>query len=557
MADGVPAPAIWGVTPGFAAPEGQGSSLYALYDGADYAAPGRGLVAIIAQAHPEPGQPSHAAQLAAHCFAEGYFGAQPTFSPSRAAGLALSAFNRWLAGQMQGHAARRPTPASLSALLLRHRRVTVAQIGICQLYRLRGGVLTPLIRPHLRLGTAVQPARALGLEDDLAVAFQEEEAEPGDIFLLLSGASPPDATYAALIPLAASPGADTDALAARALALLPGPDAAAMALRIDSLPAPDDHDLDAQLSGLPIRPPPKEGDVWDGFLIGKTLFYGRYTMLKAAMDQNTGREVALKIPLKSMLQDEVFAAGFMREAWIGATVRSDCVARYLPLLPGRRTSLYLAMELYHGQTLEWRLNHSPLVSLPEGLGIALKLCEAVQDLAAIQVVHRDIKPDNIMLLKVPRGGVILLDLGLAFLPGIDAADASKPGGTIRYMAPELLRGSPASARTELYALGVTIYRMFSGGPFPFGQNEKLPLSKLRPDLPRWLGEALARAVTAKPEERFADAGEFARALQAGLAERHEAPMPPRAPLVTPLRLWQGAAILFAMLSLALALKLLP
>ncbi len=557
MADGAPAPAVWGVTPGFAAPQEPGGTFYALYNGADYAVPGRGLAAIIAQAHPAPGCTGQAAQLAVHSFAEGYFGAPPTLSPRRAAGMALSAFNRWLSGQLQCTAPHPPAPASLSALLLHHGRVTVVQIGICQLYRLRGGVLMPLIRPHLRLGTATQPARALGLEDDLAVAFQEEDAEPGDIFLLLTGTGLPDAAYATLSPLAASPGVEMDELAARALALLPGPDAAAMALRVDSLPAPDGAGSDAQLSGLPIRPPPKEGDVWDGFLIGKTLFYGRYTMLKAAMDQNTGREVALKIPLKSMLQDEVFAAGFMREAWIGATVRSAAVARYIKLPPERRTSLYLAMELYRGETLEARLNHAPLVSLPEGMGIAMKLCEAVQDLGAIQVIHRDIKPDNIMLLNAPRGGVLLLDLGLAFLPGIDVADASKPGGTIRYMAPELLRGNPASARTELYALGVTIYRMFAGGPFPFGQNETLPLCKLRPDLPRWLGEALARALAAKPDERFADAGEFARALQAGLAARHEAPMPMSTPLVTPLRLWQGAALLLAALSLALALKLLP
>jgi serine/threonine protein kinase len=195
------------------------------------------------------------------------------------------------------------------------------------------------------------------------------------------------------------------------------------------------------------------------------------------------------------------------------------------------------------------------VNLPEGIGIALKLCEAIQDLAAIQVIHRDIKPDNVMLPE-GRGGLKLLDLGLAFLPGIDAADAIKPGGTIRYMAPELLRGSPASPRTEVYALGVTLYRMFAGGPFPFGQHEKLPLAKMRPDLPRWLGEAMARALAAKPEERFADTGAFARALQAGLAEGHEHPLPTHIPFLTPLRLWQGAALVFAMLSLVLAIKLL-
>jgi Protein kinase domain len=550
----------WVVSSGFAAqaPSEQASSFYALYDGADFAAPARGLAAIIAQSPADPTQPGNAArdavQLAVHSFAEGYFGARRTLSARRAAAVSLTSLNRWLAGQLQGSVARQPTPVSLSALLLQHRRIAIVQIGTCQLFRLRGGLLTPLIRPHLRLGEGGHPARALGLEDDLALAFQEDEAEPGDIYLLLAGAGLPELVYAALNPLAALPFAGVDVLAARTLAMLPGPGKSVMALHIEAVPKADESDASAHLADLPIRPPPKQGDIWDEFAIGKTLFRGRYTILKAAIDQRNGQEVALKIPLKSMLQDEVFTAGFMREAWIGTAIRSACVVRYIDIPATRRTCLYLVMPLYHGETLEARLNRPPLVNLPEGLGIALKLCEAIQDLDAIQVIHRDIKPDNVMLTE-GCGELKLLDLGLAFLPGIDAADAIKPGGTIRYMAPELLRGSPASSRTEVFALGVTLYRMFSGGPFPFGQNEKLPLAKMRPDLPRWLGEAMASALSPKPEERFTDTGAFARALQAGLAEGQEQPLPAHRPFLTPLRLWQAGTIIFALTSAVLASRL--
>lgn len=550
----------WAVSPGFAAqarPE-QASSFYALYDGADFAAPSRGLAAVIAQSHAGPGQNGtaarDAAQLAVHSFAEGYFGAQRTLSPRRAAAVSLISFNRWLAGQMQGGVVRHPVPVSLSALLLQHRRVAIVQIGACQVFRLRGGVLTPLIRPHLRLGEGGQPSRALGLEDDLALAFHEDEAEPGDILLLLAGGGPPELVYGALSPLASVPFADVEVLAARVLAMLPGPGKSVMALQVNAVPAAE-GDASAHLADLPIRPPPKEGDVWDDFSIGRTLFRGRYTIVKAATDKRGGQEVALKIPLKSMLQDEVFTAGFMREAWIGTAVRSACVVRYIDVPPARRSCLYLVMPLYRGETLEARLNRPPYVNLPEGVGIALKLCEAIADLAAIQVIHRDIKPDNVMLPE-GRGELKLLDLGLAFLPGIDAADSVKPGGTIRYMAPELLRGSPASPRTEVYALGVTLYRMFSGGPFPFGQRETLPLAKMRPDLPRWLGEVLASALAARPEERFADSVAFAHALQAGLAEAHQEPLPAQRSYVTPMRLWQTATLLLLILCMVLAARLL-
>ncbi|MDE8345008.1 MAG: protein kinase [Acidocella sp.] len=193
------------------------------------------------------------------------------------------------------------------------------------------------------------------------------------------------------------------------------------------------------------------------------------------------------------------------------------------------------------------------MGLPEGIGVALKLCEAVQDLAAIQIIHRDLKPDNIMLLA--HNEIRLLDLGLAYLPGIDAQDAVKPGGTLRYMAPELLQNAPADARTEVYALAVTIYRMFAGGAFPFGQREAVPLARLRPDLPGWLGVCLARALEGKPSARYDDAGAFAAALQAGLVSGAEAQAKPRRwPMVTPLQGWRAAAIILGFGFLVLLLR---
>jgi len=178
------------------------------------------------------------------------------------------------------------------------------------------------------------------------------------------------------------------------------------------------------------------------------------------------------------------------------------------------------------------------------VGIALRLCEAVQDLAAIQVIHRDIKPDNILLLTGNQ--VKQIDLGLAYLPGIDMAEAVKPGGTLRYMAPELLKGVQANARSEVFALAVTFYRMFSGGAFPFGQREGVPLARMRPDLPRWLGRILGRGFAEDAAARFADAGAMAAALQEGLVTG-ESDGPPAAFSLfgfSALQLWRAAALVF-------------
>jgi hypothetical protein len=554
----------WRVATGFAAQSSAvlSHNFYAVYGGEGFNSPERGLVGVIARAHADvqvsTAGARDAAQIAVHSFVEGYYGAQRTLSARRAASQSLSSLNRWLAAQIHGDVARHLAPVSLSALLFHHRRIGLVQIGACQLYRLRAKKLVPLMRPHGRAGEAGghMPARALGLDQDLAIDHAEELAEEGDVYILLAGVEGrgPEAVYAMLAPLQGAEVENETAFAQAVLTALEplyGTDKSVMVLRLLAAPAASETAALASLAHLPLRPAPHEGDVWDNFIIGKTLFRGRYTILKAAYDTVGQQEVAIKIPLPTMLQDEVFAAGFMREAWIGTAVRGHNVVRYLDVPPERRSSLYLVMPLYRGETLEARLNRAPLVNLPEGMGIALKLCEAVQDLAAIQIVHRDLKPDNVMLLD-ERHELRLLDLGLAYLPGIDTADAVKPGGTIRYMAPELLKGSPANPRTEVYALGVTIYRMFSGGAFPFGQREKLPLCRLRPDLPRWLGQCLRRAMEPKPEERYADAGELAKALQIGLVEGQEAPLAPgwRLP-VSELQMWQAATVVFAVAFLVL------
>jgi hypothetical protein len=543
----------WSIAAGFAAQNTSKTSqnFYAIYEGANFNAPERGIIAAIARAHPAAPDAKllgHAAQLAVHTLAEGYFGAPRTLSSRRAAGTSLTAVNRWLFGQP---ATAGLAPVSLTAIIFHNSHLGIAHIGLCQLFRLRAGILAPLVRDHGRaLNTGgITPTRGIGLDLEISVDHTEENAEPGDRYLLLAGTEsvPPDMLYARL---AASPAATASGILAEIAGL--AEDVSVMLLEVLELPGGQPSGI-SELAGLPLRPPPRDGDTLDGFKILRTIYRGRYTILKAAYDTIMTRDVALKIPLPAMLQDAVFTAGFMREAWIGTTVRGANLAQYLDLPPGRRSSLYLVLPLYRGETLELRLNRGPLVSLPEGIGIALQLCEAVQHLAAIQIVHRDIKPENIMLLN--NNEVRLLDLGLAYLPGIDTADAVKPGGTIRYMAPELLQGVAANSRSEVYALAVTLYRMFSGGPFPFGQHEALPLARIRPDLPAWLGKCLAKAMAPKAADRYADAGEFAGALHMGLTlSPEDAPKPPPRFAISQLQLWRIATCVLAALCVFLLLR---
>jgi len=515
---------------GFASPD-----FHAIYNGEELGAPRKGVVAAVATS----AGAWEAAQIAINSFAEGYFGSGETLSPGRAAALSLSSINAWLCQQSSGSPPGREMFASLSAILFAGRRIDLVHTGACRIYVCRNGQSIPLTADSGRL-------HLIGSDEALQIDHFEQETAAGDRFVLLSAGA---AAKADAIPLAAilAENSRPEDIAERiGAALVSDDDITAVSVLVVDVVEPVRlayEDIAARFAKLPLRKSPREGDVWDGLRIGRTINRGRYTLLKRAWDEIEKRDVVLKIPLASMLADQVFRAGFLREAWIGTAVKIPCVARYLTLAPGRQTSLYLVMPFYRGETLEKRLSRSPRIDLAEGIGLALKLCAAVTELGRHDVIHRDIKPENIMLSN--DGDVLLLDLGLAYLTGIDDSEEDQLGGTTQYMAPELFSDTPASASSEVFSLGVTLYRMFSGGKFPFGQRERLPLMRLRPDLPAWLGRALQKAMANSPDERFTDAQSFARELENGLVRGDMRAGGGPHWRITPLRAWQGIALFFA------------
>jgi serine/threonine protein phosphatase PrpC len=539
----------------------EGADVYVIYKGEAFDRPARGIIAAVARGIGIGTRAREAAHIALHGLLEGYFGAAATLGPGRAAGLALRSANAWMFSQSRADP-EHSMAASLTALIFVGRRVRIIHVGDCRVYRRRGGQLAPLTFEHV-LPTADGTSsliRSVGGDAELQMDYIEDACEPADRYFIVSKggfAATPSARLADML-MATRPADEVADLIVTAIPDESGVDAAT-AIVIDVLKAPNSSfdEMAAAFLRLPIRGVPRDGENWDGFLLGRTLYRSRYTTLKLARDTLTNRDVVLKIPLASMLHDEVFRAGFLREAWVGATVHSPRIASYIEVPPERRSSLYLVLPYYRGETLEARLSGTDAIAYLEGVGLALKLCAAVQDLAALQIVHRDLKPENILLL--PDGELKLLDLGLAYLPGVDEPDNDRLGGTARYMAPELFRKKPADQRSEVFSLGVTVYRLFSGGPFPFGQREIIPLQRLRPDLPIWLGQCLMSALEKNREKRFGDAGEFAKALENGLSQgaaQTPSVLPPRDRRIDSLRLWQGLTFLFAVACFVLLIGLL-
>jgi serine/threonine protein kinase len=217
------------------------------------------------------------------------------------------------------------------------------------------------------------------------------------------------------------------------------------------------------------------------------------------------------------------------------------------------------MPLYQGELLSTRLARRPLIGLEEGRNISIKLARAVAALHRAGIIHRDIKPDNVILQT--EGSLKLIDLGVVRVPGLEDFPAEDIPGTLAYMAPEMRSGEEkGNEQTDIYALGVTMFRALTG-EFPYGnidavnpprRDRPIPLADLRPDLPAWLQEVLSRAIALDPAARFRDVTEFAVEMEAGPERAPEAARRPQTLYErAPVQFWQGVAAILALVVLFL------
>ena len=509
-----------------------------------------------------------AAELAVRGFVDGYLGQSETLGVQRAAAVALDAVNRWIHAQGRTDPILESMGATIAVLILRGRQVHWLSVGDTRVYRLRGGRLARLSLDHVspRPGMNHVLLRSIGGEEGVRADYAVEAVRADDRYLLTTDGvhgSLDDRRIARLLGDAPSPEAAADALVAAALDAGSMDNVSTLVIEILGLPQADPIELELAIAALPILEPPRPGERIDGYTIGTLLSEGRYSRLFRSIDESDGRPVVLKFPQPRIAEDASFRLAFLRETWVAARVRSPWVGEVIEPPPERRTRLYSVMPLYDGESLEQRLLRLPAVTLGEGVPIAVKLAKAVAALHRAGIVHRDIKPDNVIL--EPGGGLKLIDLGVAYLPHMTEFATADIPGTASYMAPEQFTGSVGSERSDLFALGVTLYRLFSGGAYPYGEIEAFshprfgrphPLARHRPDLPPWLDDLLSRAFTVDPDHRIDDALTLAFELELGQSRAHP-PTPRRRSLYdrNPVLVWQGvAAALFLALLAMLRLR---
>jgi serine/threonine protein phosphatase PrpC len=498
--------------------------------GSELTPPRRDVVAVLADGIGGAKGGRVAAETAVRGFLDGFCDMPETLPVQRAAATIVASLNGWIYGQGHRDAALAGMGCTFTALILRGRMAHILHAGDSRAYRMSASGLSQLTRDHVRARPdGIRLTRALGVEPDVKLDYLTQPAALHDRFLLCSdgvhGALAAE-TIAQILSQRSGPEDTAKALVMAALERSSQDNCTALVLDVVALPATTAADVNAVIAGLPILPTPSLGQTIDGFELKALVSDGRFTRLFGAVDAALG-DVVLKFPKFQSTSDETFRSSFLREMWAGWAVNSPFVARMIELTPvqagGRQSALYTAMPLYEGELLETRIRRRPLFGLEEGRAVGVKLSRGLNALHAAGIIHRDVKPDNVML--EPGGGIKLLDLGVVRIPDLEEFPQRDIPGTLAYMAPEMAAGEAGNAATDLYALGVTLFRAFTG-EYPYGNPDAVSgptrprpveLCQLRPDLPAWLEAAIVRAVAKDPADRFADMSAFAAELESGPA----------------------------------------
>jgi serine/threonine protein kinase len=338
-------------------------------------------------------------------------------------------------------------------------------------------------------------------------------------------------------------------------------------VRIDHLPDGEASDVITRAADLPCPPLLDARAVIDGYRIVREIHASSRSHIYLAIDSADDSTVVIKTPSIDLGGDAAHLQRFRMEEWVARRINNAHVLQ--TRAPSRkRNFLYVVTEFVEGQTLRQWMIDNPKPSLETVRGIVEQIANGLQAFHRMEMLHQDLRPDNIMIDRT--GTAKIIDFGSTRISGI--ADDPPLGaqneilGTAQYTAPEYFLGEGGTQRSDIFSLGVIAYQMLTGR-LPFGaevpkartraQQRKLTYKSALDDnreLPAWIDGALRKAVNPDPHQRYEELSEFMFDLRhpnRQFLQSSPAPLMQRNPLL----FWQGLAAILAAVVLALLYRL--
>lgn len=497
----------------------------------------KGIVAVIADGVSASEGGKEASNSAVTGFLSDYYSTHDTWSVETSASKVLHALNRWLYGLgVSFLSPEKGYVTTFSSVILKSATAYIFHVGDSRIYRIRDGQLEQLTRDHSKTVGKNQRylARALGIDVHLDVDFHRLDLRENDLFImatdgvyeflperdvenqlaeLLAGELTGDALERScrhIVEQALANGSDDNLSLQMVRVLHPG--------------EAEQEDLLAKVSGLPFPPPLKPGLKLDGWRVLSELHASSRSEVYLVENEDTGKQAVLKAPSANFEDDPAYIERFLLEEWVGNRINSSHVVSVVPA--PKKTFLYYLTEHVAGPTLGRLIKERTQLSVEDAQNILLQVVSGLRAFHRKDVLHQDIKPDNIIY---SENGLKIIDFGSCLISSMGEIktriNRDNQLGTRDYCAPEYLLNTPVSFKSDQFSLGVLLYELLTG-KLPFGEQYRKcetekdfarlvykPSYELNALVPVWLDYAIQRALSIYPDQRYEALTEFAQDIQ--------------------------------------------
>ncbi len=514
-----------------------------------------------------------ASESAVKSFLTDYYCTSESWSVKTSAQRVISATNSWLHAQTRQsqylYDKDRGYVCTLSVVVFKSTTAHIFHIGDARVYRVAAHGLEQLTEDHRIVLSSEQSylGRALGISPQIEIDYRPVKLAQGDLFLLAT-----DGVYEhvsgryiaeTINGMAGELDSAAKAIVEEAERQGSADNLTVQIVRINSLPDSDESEIVRQVLELPCPPLLEARMVLDGYQIVREIHGSSRSHIYLAVDSADGALVALKTPSIDLRGDPAYLQRFMLEEWVARRINNAHVLK--PRVQSRvRNYLYVVTEFVDGQTLTQWMTDNPKPSLEIVRGIIEQIAGGLQAFHRMEMLHQDLRPDNIMI--DGTGTAKIIDFGATRIAGI--ADDLPSGidenilGTVQYTAPEYFLGECGSSSSDIFSLGVIAYQMLTGR-LPYGakvvntrtksQQRKLkykPVFDDNREIPAWIDGALKKALNPDPLKRYDELSEFIYDLRHPNLKYLNSSHPPLMER-NPLLFWKFLSFILALAVLAL------